>query len=263
MAIAESLLGKIQEWLQALPDLKEKSLKGLFLDELKYDFERTPAPTARWCESHKENIAHIEVLARHDDFKIIWARLKGDILRRGDERPIINTINREYPYNLLVFSNKDDSQWDFVNVKLVSQAESEDNRQPEKRRIVRRISVSKADRLRTAAERLSMIHIPDDGPVPPLALQSRHDDAFDVEKVTKEFYTLIAIAFTALVGGKRETKGVKSIIRRLDLPDELFGIDWWSQSGTLDTKGTLKLPGTNDHKKKQEFAVRLIVFDFR
>lgn len=259
MASDTHLKDSIQNRLKALPDLKDKALKDLFLDDLKYDYDRTRTPTSHWRDSHKKDIANIEVLATHSDFKIIWARLKGDTLRRGDERPIINTINRDYPYNLLVFSNCDDSQWDFVNVKLVShERDSEENRQAEKRRIVRRITVSKADRLRTAAERLSLISIPDGEPLSPLELQKSHDDAFDVEKVTKEFYTLVAVAFSALAGGKREVKAVKQIIRRLDLRDKLFDIKWWEQSGTIEQTGKLKLPDTTNHKKKQEFAVRLI-----
>ena len=92
---------------------------------------------------------------------------------------------------------------------------------------------------------------------PPAELQNTHDDAFDVERVTKEFYTLIAVSFSALVGGKREVKVVKSI-RKLNLRDKLFDISWWEQSGSIEPKGKLILPLDVGHKEKQEFAVRLL-----
>ena len=60
-------------------------------------------------------------------------------------------------------------------------------------------------------------------------------EAFSVEKVNKDFYGEIAIMFSELVGGERK---VKSKIEKF--------------------KHSLKLPGTADHLKLQEFAVRLI-----
>ena len=61
-------------------------------------------------------------------------------------------------------------------------------------------------------------------------------EKFSIEVVNENFYKAIAHFFTELAGGKRE-EGKKLI----DAKD-----------------GKLRLPGTNDHKKKQEFAVRLI-----
>jgi len=60
-------------------------------------------------------------------------------------------------------------------------------------------------------------------------------DAFSVEKVNKEFYKEIAIKFTELVGGQRVVKSKVEKFRPL-----------------------IKLPGTDDHQKLQEFAVRMI-----
>ena len=59
---------------------------------------------------------------------------------------------------------------------------------------------------------------------------------FSIEIVNKEFYTRIALLFTELAGGKRES-GRKSI----DYGD-----------------GSLKLPSTIDDKTRKEFTVRLI-----
>ena len=62
-------------------------------------------------------------------------------------------------------------------------------------------------------------------------LQSR----FSIEVVNKEFYNKIALLFTELAGGERKIG-----------------------SKTIKKRGVLKIPGTNEHIKKQEFAVRLI-----
>ncbi len=58
---------------------------------------------------------------------------------------------------------------------------------------------------------------------------------FSVEVVNKEFYQRIALLFTQLVGGERKIG-----------------------STNYNEKGSLKLPSTDDHQTKQEFAVRLI-----
>ena len=60
-------------------------------------------------------------------------------------------------------------------------------------------------------------------------------ERFSVEVVNKEFYRRIAALFTKLVGGKRK-----------------------EGSKTSDYKAILKLPSITDHKKMQEFAVRMI-----
>ena len=85
---------------------------------------------------------------------------------------------------MFVFSNRQQASWHFINVKYDPEIK--------RRRLFRRISVKPGDRLRTASERLSLIDIASIGADPfglsPLAIQERHDEAFDVESITKEFY---------------------------------------------------------------------------
>lgn len=144
----KELQEKILSNLEKLPASDLDALKNLFSDNLSYDIESGSIPTRNWREPVKEKIEKVIFRASHGDFKVIWAKLKSDRLSRGDERPIINSINKEYPYNLIVFSNSDDTRWDFVNVKLVVGEESEDNKLPERQRIVRRISVTEPYGLR-------------------------------------------------------------------------------------------------------------------
>ena len=78
--------------------------------------------------------------------------------------------------SLFVFSNDRQDHWHFVNVKF-----GED---PQKRRLFRRITVGPLERLRTASERVAMLDLASLGRdlfgLPPLAVQQRHDEAFDV-----------------------------------------------------------------------------------
>lgn len=91
---------------------------------------------------------------------------------------------RDHPYALFVFSNASQDHWHFLNVKYDGQSE--------KRRFFRRITIGPEERLRTASERLAMLDLASMSRNPadqsPLAVQQRHDEAFDVEAVTKQFF---------------------------------------------------------------------------
>ena len=109
-------------------------------------------------------------------------------LRRGFQRPVVNQLLRDHPYALFVFSNESQSAWHFLNVKYDEHAE--------RRRLTRRITVRPGEGLRTAAERMALLDLqaisPDLFGLSPMLIQQHHDEAFDVEKVTKDFYEEIA-----------------------------------------------------------------------
>lgn len=165
-------------------------LKRLFWQELNYERENKPLSTRQWPESAKCALAEEPVLfasgGEDNAFHVVYCRLASTELKRGCQRPIVDYLLRDHPYALFVFSNKTQTAWHFLNVKYDEQAE--------KRRLVRRIAVLPGDGLRTAAERLALLVRSDksDTSDSPLAIQQRHDEAFDVEKVTKDFYRDIA-----------------------------------------------------------------------
>jgi hypothetical protein len=123
------------------------------------------------------------LLAEHGDFHIISGQLAGD-LQRGPERLVVNRLLPTHPYALFVFSDRAQRHWHFVNVKY--------DRDASKRRIFRRITVEPGERLRTATERLAMLDLEtisrDLFGISPLAIQQRHDQAFDVEALTRQFF---------------------------------------------------------------------------
>jgi type I restriction-modification system DNA methylase subunit len=171
---------KILENLNGLDPLKE-----LFWNELNYERVNEPISRRDWNETAAKSLADDPLVfadgGESSDFKIIVARLDSDHVRLGLQRPVINRLLRDFPYALFVFSNRDRNAWHFVNVKY--------DDDPKRRQLFRRISVAPDDRLRTASERMAMLDLESIGAqASPLIIQDRHDEAFDVEKVTKKFF---------------------------------------------------------------------------
>lgn len=176
--------------LQNLDNLD--GLKRLFWQELNYDRENKPLSPRQWPEPAKQALAEDPVLfasgGEENAFHIIYCRLSSPDLRRGLQRPVLSQLLPDHPYALFVFSNKAQTAWQFLNIKLDAQAD--------KRRLMRRITIRAGDGLRTAAERLALLDLQaistDLFGLSPLLIQEHHDEAFDVEKVTKDFYREIA-----------------------------------------------------------------------
>jgi adenine-specific DNA-methyltransferase len=197
--------------LQNLRDLT--GLKKLFWEELNYERENKPLSMRGWPDSTRTALVDDPILfasgGTDNAFHVVYCRLASDSLQRGLERPIVNQLIREHPYCLLVFSDSSQSAWHFLNIKY--------DEKTEKRRLLRRITVQAGTGLRTAAERLQLIDLTlmsvpatsrrraqnlvllpakpagsKGEPPSPLEIQQRHDDAFDVESVTKAFYKELA-----------------------------------------------------------------------
>ena len=167
-------------------------LKMLFWQQLSYDRVNQPLSRDDWPKGANQALSEDPVLfAQAGDFYIFYCRLASDRLRLTDERAVVNHLLRAYPYALFVFSDSSQDRWHFVNVKEgAGDAQAAEKRTV--RRLLRRIAIGPEERLRTATERISMLDvatIPGDlFGLSPLMLQERHDEAFDVEAVTKAFY---------------------------------------------------------------------------
>ncbi len=153
--------------------------------ELNYDPAHDPISRQGWGEAITNTLAEDpQIIACHDEFKIIYARLDSDSLLLGDERPVVNKLLTGCLYLLCLFSDRQQQQWHFVNIKY--------DEDVKKRRLFRRITVGPDERLRTATERLTILDLEtisaDLFGLSPLAIQARHDEAFDVEAVTKQFF---------------------------------------------------------------------------
>lgn len=154
------------------------------------------------------------------DFHVLYTRLATPDLPRTVERPVVNRLLADHPYSLFVFSNADQSRWHFLNVKAARAEATDENRDPKVRRFFRRISVTPDDRLRTATERLYKLDLGDAADAPaPLAVQAKHDDAFDVEAVTGQFFKTYTDVFgeveTALARTLKNTATRRLFTQRL------------------------------------------------
>ena len=182
-----------QTVLNILRNLRDLvGLKRLFWEELNYERENKPLSMRGWPDSARKALVDDPILfasgGEDNAFHVVYCRLASASLQRNLERPIVNQLIREHPYCLFVFSDTAQSAWHFLNIKYDEKAE--------KRRLFRRITVRADSGLRTATERLQMMDLAlmgkDLSGIPALEIQKRHDDAFDVESVTKAFYKELA-----------------------------------------------------------------------
>jgi hypothetical protein len=173
-------------------------LKQLFWSELNYERVNQPLSRRGWTDTAASALTEDPVLfaggGENNEFHVIYARLASDRFSLGQERLVASRLLRDHPYTLFVFSNSAQDRWHFINIKYEMETE--------KRRRFRRITVGPEERLRTASERLSLLDLGAIGRdlfgLSPLAIQERHDEAFDVEAVTKQFFGEYRIVFDLL-----------------------------------------------------------------
>jgi methylase of polypeptide subunit release factors len=164
-------------------------LKKLFWSELNYERENQTLSRRNWPEKTAEALTEDPILLASggEDFQVIYARLNSNQLRLNLERLVITQLLKDHPYALFIFSNNNQERWHFINVKY--------DVKREKRQVLRRITVGSGEQLRTATERLSLLDLDNISSQSPLGIQERHDEAFDVEKVTKKFFEQYRLVF--------------------------------------------------------------------
>jgi hypothetical protein len=173
-------------------------LKQLFWSELGYEQERSQLSRRGWADAATNALAENPLLfaagGDREDFHILYARLNSDRLLLGLERPVISALLNEHPYALFVFSNTKQDHWHFVNVKYDTDVK--------RRKIFRRIVIGPQERLRTATERIAMLDVQAMQRtlfgLDALAIQTAHDNAFDVEAVTEQFFVHYKAIFATL-----------------------------------------------------------------
>jgi len=111
-----------------------------------------------------------------------------------------------------------------------------------RRRLFRRITVGPEERLRTASERLEKINLTDIRREAPITIQQLHDDAFDVEPVTKEFFHEYGRIFEQV---ERAVKGVRDKGRKRLFTQRLFNRIMFI--AFIQKKGWLTLDGDTDY----------------
>jgi hypothetical protein len=186
---------RVYDLLAAMPSQGMNAVKELFWTELNYDRADELLSSRDWPKLAQKVLADApRILAHHasqyGDFEVIYVPLSKEQAGRTfplsltAERLAVTQLLKNHPYALFLFSDDDKTHWHMVNVRY--------DEETTRRRVFRRIAVSPHERLRTAAERIALLDLsklsPDLFGLSPLVIQARHDEAFDVEAVTKRFF---------------------------------------------------------------------------
>ena len=154
----------------------ESDLRRLYCELLNYEFIDVPIPTRDWATLAREVTEHGRVIAKRGSFYVVFLRIKK--LTMTNERSVLNEVLKRYPECVVIFYGIEDGLWHIVSPRF-------DPGTPHKF-LIRRYVVGPHERLRTAAERLSLTYAVDEDST--ARIKEKHDDAFDVEAVTREFF---------------------------------------------------------------------------
>lgn len=185
----QNKLISLQSALQNIKDLSDA--RHLFCRVLNYHHESTELATLDWPEPLQALLATNtlpKVIAGYNGFKIIHLQLAAEDLRKGQERQLIQRIRNDDPTlrALFVVSNYEQNQWHLINTKDTQEA----NKTALHLRFFR---IGKGQQVRTAAERLHLIDVEAlDPKITAQELQDHHNDAFDVESVSQDFFNEIS-----------------------------------------------------------------------
>jgi TaqI-like C-terminal specificity domain/Eco57I restriction-modification methylase len=221
-----------------------QALKELFYNHLKYDRVDTTISARTLPESVRANLkgSKMVLLAQggaRNKFDVIYTQLNSQQIRKQEQRGIIDALLTIHPYSLFVFSNQDQDDWHFINAKYDDQATQ--------RRLLRRMVVNQREQLRTAIEQISELDLQFIGDsygkgiteLEPLEIQTQHDKAFDVEKVTDKFFDEYKLVFQSVEGS---IEGIKNPEQKRLFTQKLFNrlmfIAFVQKKGWLDFNGS-------------------------
>lgn len=121
-------------------------------------------------------------LAEAGAFHVIYTELDGDRLDYWRQRVLATKLLETFQDSLFVFARAGTlgdargAEAHLVNVKTAD------------RRVFRRFKLGPDERYRTAAERMALLDVSEATDLSTLAIRARHEAAFDVEPVTRQFF---------------------------------------------------------------------------
>jgi len=196
-----------------------EAMKELFWSTLNYNRASKQITRRGWTDS-TASLLHEDplLLATGGDgeaFRVVYARLAENRLFVGGERPVVSRLLKDNPYSLFLFSDRTQTNWHFVNVRLAEKTEE--------RNLFRRLTVGPNEKIRTATEIISQLDLASISPnltgISPLSIQERHDSAFDIEPVTNEFFSCYHQVFNRVEG---LITGIRSQDRKRLFTQRLF-----------------------------------------
>jgi len=228
-------------------------MRKLFIEELNYDFADQEALIG-FPEDIRKKVLSIKIISEKNGFKVLFCII--DSLLKGVELPVVKSISRYHPANIIIFTNRESNEAHFINTKYVGKE------QEKKVRGFRRITVSQTDRLRTAAERLSRIYASDG--ISALDLMSNCEEAFDVEAVSKEFYKKFVEKYKELRKVIRENNRLSDVITEnitQEIINRLLFLYFIQKKGWLN--GDYKFLYNNFKSNKKEYYKNFLVLLFK
>ena len=178
--------------------------RTLYCTLLNYEYKADlPIPIEDWSKTAKEIVIDGEIIASKNKFHVLYLTIRK--LTRTNERRVLKEILKRFPDCVVVFTNGKETEFHITSPKY----------EPESRYkfVIRRYVIGKYEKLRTASERLCLTYALDTDT--PTELKAKHDDAFNVEAVTKQFYedykTVLSLMEKELlsqgIGDKKTAKG--------------------------------------------------------
>jgi hypothetical protein len=173
-------------------------LRDLFVGELGYDYGDVRLDLA---DDKSRGLVYGDECLRtvatggDGEFKVIYVRLRAS-LSRACERTLIAKLLAENGRALFVFSDAEQRQWHFVNVKY------KEGMGDAKNRLLRRITIGRDEQLRTAIERIALLDLGvrggDGATLSASTIQGLVDRAFDVEALARAFFREYRVTFALL-----------------------------------------------------------------
>ena len=232
--LQQSVLGTLESFSGSEP------MKKLFWSTLNYNRANKPITRRGWADGTAALLHEDPLLlatgGSGDDFQIVYSRLAENRLLLGGERPVVSRLLKDHPYSLFLFSDKSQTNWHFVNVRLAEDVE--------KRKLFRRVTVGPNEKMRTASQVVSQLDLSSISPnlfgLSPLKIQERHDQAFDVEPVTEEFFKQYHLIFERV---EKLIKGIRDNDQKRLFTQKLFNRLMFI--AFIQKKGWMKFAGKN------------------
>ena len=200
-----SLENRVQHLLESLP-LKGLAAARELLATLNYDYANSILPLSPFSQRERDWLHEAPRIIAHagggdSPFRVIHATLsseaprgRGFPLSMAAERAIAQRLLVDHPDALFLFSDIQQQHWHLANVRDLSQAAPEGRRRL--RSALRRIAIGPDERLRTATERISLLDV--GARAGAADIRALHEQAFDVSRVTEEFFKDYLQRFDAL-----------------------------------------------------------------
>jgi len=178
--------------------------RTLYCTLLNYEYKADlPIPIDDWSKTAKAIVIDGEIIASKNKFHVLYLTIRK--LTRTNERRVLKEILKRFSDCVVIFTDEKETEFHITSPKY----------EPESRYkfVIRRYVIGKYEKLRTASERLCLTYALDTDTS--TELKAKHDDAFNVEAVTKQFYedykTVLSLMQKELlsqgIGDKKTAKG--------------------------------------------------------